>query len=179
MAYTSNEVTIVVEERPAEAVEEIKWEKVFERTYPEAYTYTGKAIYEEVAFLVDPLKILGGWREWASTELPKEIESRMEEEGLKLIKLEVYVGSKPILWGLASYPAVRVVSIYHHPVPAAVYALLAIILAILVTIAIILHVVREIDWEAIGRTMVEVGFGLLLPIIAGVLIIYAITRRKE
>ncbi|MEM2405648.1 MAG: hypothetical protein QXR05_10945 [Candidatus Methanomethylicia archaeon] len=169
MIIASNEVVITVESI-AERPEEIKWIKVFEKTYSEAYVYSGKAIQETCEFLIDPFKLFIDWKTWATNELYKDFEKKAEENKLKLMKLEIYVCDKELLWGLVKYPAIRVVAIYHSS-PVHIYLVLAVVMIILALIAIILHEVKEIDW---GAPLSVLG----LLVVGGVLL-YAITREKS
>ncbi|MEM4619691.1 MAG: hypothetical protein QW607_05705 [Desulfurococcaceae archaeon] len=167
MIIASNEIVIAVESF-TEKPEEIKWIKVFEKTYPEAYVYSGKAVQETCEFLIDPFKLFTDWKTWASNELYKDFEKKAEENKLKLMKLEIYVGDKELLWGLVKYPAIKVIAIYHSS-PVHIYLVLAVVMIILSLIAIILHEVKEIDWRA----------PLLGLLVVGGVLLYAITKREK
>jgi len=145
-----------------------EWELVYSKTYPDAYTYNGKATLEEAVFLVDPLKILfGNWYDYFKYEFHKEIEKRWEEEGVKGLKLEIYVGKEKYLWGLIEYPKVRVVSIHTSK---SIVLVLILLTALAFIVYLIFHDVKEIDWKAIGM-------GLGLPIIILAIIFLLMGRR--
>jgi len=133
-----------------------EWELVYSKTYPDAYTYNGKATLEEAVFLVDPLKVLfGSWVDWARNELPKEIERHWRENNVRGLKLEIYIGKEKVLWGLIEYPKVRVISIHTS---GSIILILLLLIGLAVIVYMIFHEAKEIDWKAIG-------LGLGLPII--------------
>jgi hypothetical protein len=145
-----------------------EWELVYSKTYPYAYSYSGKAIYEEAIFLVDPLKILfGNWVDYVRNQLPKEVEKQWEENGVKGLKLEIYIGKEKYLWGLIEYPKVRVISIHTSK---SIVLILILLTALAFIVWMIFHDVKEIDWKS-------VGLGLGLPIIILVALILFLGRR--
>jgi len=145
-----------------------EWELVYSKTYPYAYSYNGKAIYEEAIFLVDPLKILfGNWVDYVRNQLPKEVEKQWEENGVRGLKLEIYIGKEKYIWGLIEYPKVRVVSIHTSK---SIVLILILLTALAFIVWMIFHDVKEIDWKS-------VGLGLGLPIIILVALILLMSRR--
>lgn len=146
-----------------------KWKRVFSKEYPEAKTYKGKCTHEDVAFLVDPLKILIGWERWAKEDLPGEIEAQYEAQGTVPLKLKVYVGTEKVFFGLIDYPAVRVES-WHHGSPGIVLVL-ALILGIIIAIGIIAYFLfkkaEELDWvvPVVAGGLIVVGLLLALMLV--------------
>ena len=151
-----------------------RWRQVFNKTYPEAKDYRGKATHEDVAFLVDPLKIiLGNWEEWARTELPTEIEGQYAGKGQTPLQLKIYVGTEKVLFGLIEYPAVRVES-WHHGSPGITLVLalaIGLVIIIWIFLAWLFKRAEEIDWK--GPLM---GLGLLGVVLVGLM---ALGKRKE
>jgi len=143
-----------------------EWRLVYSKDYPEAYKYEGKCTHEDVAFLVDPTKLLGDWEKWAKTELPKQIEQQYEQQGVTPLRLKVYVGTQPVLWGLARYPAVRVES-WHHGSPGVILFLALIIGAVIVIwafLAWLFQKAEEVDWTPVA---VPLGIGAVALLLIG------------
>ncbi|MEM2661571.1 MAG: hypothetical protein QXS74_09660 [Nitrososphaeria archaeon] len=181
--YYSNMVNVNVKEKaiippipptpptpptPVTPEQKIEWVLLKVKEYPQAKTYVGKAVREEIQFLVDPLKLLGDWKSWASTGLIEEIERNAKANGATLLRLEIYAGSQDVLFGLIKYPAIKVVS-YH-------YGSIVLVLILLITLAffvfLILHDFKEIDWG-------KVATGLSLPLLLVLGGILLLTRDRE
>lgn len=143
--------------------EQIKWVLLRVKEYPQAKTYVGKAVREEIQFLVDPLKLLGDWKSWAATGLFEEIERKAKENGATLLRVEVYVGSQDVLFGLVKYPAIRVISYQYGSI-----TLILILLTVLAFfVFLILHDFKEIDW---GKVATGLSLPLLL-VLGGILLL--------
>jgi len=160
------EVTIGIE-RAEEVPAVPKWRQVFSKDYPEAKTYEGKATHEDVAFLIDPAKLLfEDWEKWAREVLPREIEAQYEEKGVTPLRLKIYVGTEPVLFGLVQYPAVRVES-WHHGSPGIVLVLALVIGVVIVVwafLAWLFQKAEEVDWTPV---VVPVGLGALALLLIG------------
>ena len=144
-----------------------RWRLVFSKDYPEARTYRGKCTHEDVAFLIDPVKLLfEDWQKWAQEELPKQIEQQYTEKGVTPLRLKIYVGTEPVLWGLAEYPAVRVES-WHHGSPGIVLVLALIIGVVIVVwafLAWLFQKAEEVDWTPVA---VPIGIGAIALLLIG------------
>lgn len=148
--------------------DQVRWREVFSKNYPEAETYTGKCTHEDVAFLVDPLRLItADWERWAREDLPGELETQYAAKGTTPLKMKIYVGSEPVLFGLLQYPAVRVES-WHHGSPGIVLVLALVIGATVVVWAFLqwlFQKAEEVDWlvpAAIGTGVIVILFLLLL-----------------
>ena len=154
-----------------------EWRLVFSKDYPEAYKYEGKCTHEDVAFLVDPTKLLfDDWERWAKEELPRQIEEQYEQQGVTPLRLKVYVGTQPVLWGLTRYPAVRVES-WHHGSPGVILFLALIIGVVIVVwafLAWLFQKAEEVDW-----TPITAGIGAGAAILLGLGLLALSERRKE
>jgi hypothetical protein len=152
-----------------------EWELVYSKTYPYAYSYTGKATYEEAIFLVDPMKLLfGNWVNWVKNDLPKEIEKQWEENGVKGLRLEIYIGKEKYLWGLIEYPKIRVISIHTS---GSIVLILILLIGLAIIVWAIFHEAKEIDWKALFSAMGETLQKGLLPIILLLAVIMLLSRR--
>jgi len=138
---------------------EVDWETVFETTTDEGDTYKGPATYEDVAYFIDPLKLLGNWRDWASFVLPMNIINKVEAGPATLLKLRVSVGKRKVLWGAAEWPVIRVESWQHGSV--GIIAVIGLIVVAWAFVAWLWQKVEEIDWAPIGAA-VGTGIGLLI-----------------
>jgi len=124
------------------------WELVFSKDYPEARRYRGLCTHEDVAFLIDPTKLLIDWKRWAKEELYKDIEFQYGERNLTPLRLKIYVGKALVLWGLAEYPAIRIES-WHYGSPAVIHFLIAIIGVVIVVwafLAWLFQKAEEVEW---------------------------------
>lgn len=148
-----------------------KWTQVYSKDFPDAKTYKGKCTHEDVAFLVDPLKLLlTDWQKWARETLPAEIEAQYTGRALTPLRLKIYIGTEKVLFDLVEYPAVRVES-WHHGSPG-ITLILALIIGVVIVIwaflAWLFTKAEEVDW--------------LVPTIAGGLILFfllALAAKKE
>jgi len=147
------------------------WKLIFNKEYPDAKTYKGKCTHEDCAFLVDPLKLTGDWEAWAKSDLPKDIEGQYAGKGAVPLRLKVYAGTEPVLFGLVQYPAVRVES-WHHGSPAVILVIAAIIGLVIVIwafLAWLFQKAEELDW------VVPVGAGILVLLL---LVAFAAAARE-
>ena len=155
--------------------EQWRFSLVFSRDYqPEAREYKGKCTHEDVAFLVDPLKIIGGdWEKWAREELHTELEAQYQPQGQTLMRLRIYVSLEPILHGTIKYPAVRVES-WHHGSPA-VEVVLALVIGLVILVWLFIDWLfkkaEEIDW---GKGLGALGW--LAVVLFGLAVV---SRKKE
>lgn len=152
----SEAITVLAEEGVAVP----KWRQVFSKTYPDARTYKGKCTHEDVAFLVDPLKLLTDWQKWAKETLAAEVEAQYAGRALTPLRLKIYVGTTKVLFGLIEYPAIRVES-WHHGSPSITLILALIIGAVIVIWAFLAWLFKEaeeVDWTipAIGLALIVV-----------------------
>lgn len=158
---------------PTEEIPAPKWDLVYERDFPEAETYKDKCTHEDVAFLVDPLHVVGDWREWAETGLPADI---IEEYGTqKLLRLKIYVGKEKVLWGMAEWPAIRVES-WHHGSPGVVLVLALIIGVVIVVWAFLAWLFKKADEVGWPLVAAAVGLGGLF---LGLLALGALSKRPK
>lgn len=151
------EYTVVAEPAPPKPP---KWEKVFSKEYPEAKTYKGDCTHEDCAFLVDPLKLIGDWKKWAAEDLPRDIEAQYAGKDAAPLKLKIYVGTTPVLFGLIEYPAVRVESWHHGSggIILVIAATIGLIIVFWAFVAWLFQKAEEIPWVA---PIVGLGLGVL------------------
>lgn len=168
-------LTVTVSEAPTEPS---RWKQVYSQDFPEARTYRGNCTHEDVAFLVDPISLLTtDWIKWAREQLPKDIIDRYEEQGAKPLRLKIYVGSERILWGLTTYPAIRVES-WHHASPDILLIIGAIIILIGVAWAFLEWIFQkseEIEWLP---SVIGLGAGAIF-LVALMGLVGAVKPKKE
>lgn len=149
-----------------------RWRRVYSEDFAEAGIYEGLCTHEDCAFLVDPFKLLIDWEKWAAEELPNQIIEQYERQGAAPLKLKVYVGLEPILFGLTEYPAVRVES-WHHGSPGIILviaAIIGLIIVVWVFFAWLFQKAEEIPW------VVPLAAGGLLLLL---LLILSWLRRRD
>lgn len=150
-----------------------KWELVYERDFPEAETYKGKCTHEDVAFLVDPLHVVGDWKEWAETGLPADL---IDKYGTQTpLRLKIYVGKTKVLWGLTEWPAIRVES-WHHGSPGIVLVLAMVIGTVTVIWAFLAWLFKESE-EVVWPAAVGIGGVILIFLVLAAL--SKLPRRRE
>jgi hypothetical protein len=167
--------------KPAEA----KWREILDKIYDAAYEYEGKCTYEHAAFLADFGAVvrqffgISSVEEWAKAELPKRFEEECSKKNLTPLRIKIYLGEEPILWGLAKYPAVRVESWHASPPIPLIPALLA-VLGVLAALGIILHFlfqdIKELPWEKLTKA-VGLGVAGIALLVFGALALAG--RRRE
>ena len=151
-------------------VEPPEWKEVYSKDFPDAKMYEGKCTHEDVAFLVDPLKLISGedWEKWAEEELPQDVIGQYEDKNATPLRLKVHVGTTKVLWGTVDYPAVRVES-WHHGSPQIILVLaltIGLIIIVWAFLAWLFKEVEELDWK-----LLPVGLGALGWIIVGLMIL--------
>jgi len=161
-------------EKGVELPPDLTWIEVYTKDYqPEASTYRGTCNHEDDAFLIDPLKLLiSDWQKWAREDLPKEIEAKYASEGATPLRLKIYIGSVPVLWGLGHWPAIRVESWYHgSPILGAIIAAIILVVVVWAFLAWLFQKLEQTPW-------LPALFGLGGLIILGILI-YALSGKVE
>lgn len=139
------------------------WTLVYSQDFPpQSEEYTGKCTHEDIAFLVDPMMMVGeDWKKWAKYDLSAQIIEDWPPSATPL-RLRVSVGKRKVLWGVLEWPAVKVES-WHHGSPG-VLAILVAIIIILGLIAWLWQKAEEVPW------VFKAGAGIGLVLLALVML---------